>query len=153
MVRNWVTCFLNNTKALSCLLRNARALVATESEVRANVVPCLAIVGANDHMKVFAEQMAGAMPNVELLVIPGCDHLTTPRAERRCRVVGISGSAHAVRRVASDGWLSDARSLDHPIPRDQFPGVCFMNLRAEATVGSFARATLSISEMWLSRGT
>jgi hypothetical protein len=28
-------------------------------------------------MRVFAEQMAGAMPNLELLVIPGCDHATT----------------------------------------------------------------------------
>ena len=79
---NWVTCLLNNTKALSCLLRNASALAATESEVRGNLVPCLAIVGANDHMKVFAEQMAGAMPNVELLVISGCDHLTTPKSRK-----------------------------------------------------------------------
>ena len=64
-------------KALSCLLRNVPALVATESEVRGNVVPCLAIVGGDDHMRVFAEQMAGVMPNLELLVIPGCDHHTT----------------------------------------------------------------------------
>ena len=28
-------------------------------------------------MKVLAEQMAGIMPNLELLVIPGCDHHTT----------------------------------------------------------------------------
>jgi len=74
---NRITCSLNDMKALSCLLRNSPALVATESEVRGNLVPCLAITGGNDHMKVFAEQMAGAMPNVELLVIPRCDHATT----------------------------------------------------------------------------
>ena len=79
---NLITCYFNNTKALSCLLRNAPALVATESEVRSNVVPCLAIVGGNDHMKVLAEQMAAAMPNLELLVIPGCDHHTTPMSRR-----------------------------------------------------------------------
>ena len=74
---NRMTCLLNDIKALSCLLRNSPALVATESEVRGNVVPCLAVVGGNDHMEVFAQQMAAAMPNLELLVIPGCDHFTT----------------------------------------------------------------------------
>jgi len=75
---NFVTCALNNVKALSCLLRNAPALLPSESEVRANIVPCLTIVGANDRMRGFAEQMAGVMPNLELVVIPGCDHHTTP---------------------------------------------------------------------------
>jgi pimeloyl-ACP methyl ester carboxylesterase len=75
---NLVTCAFNDDKALSCLLRNVPALVPTEGEVRGNVVPCLAIVGANDHMKVFADQMAAVMPNLELVVIPGCDHHTTP---------------------------------------------------------------------------
>jgi pimeloyl-ACP methyl ester carboxylesterase len=28
-------------------------------------------------MRLFAEQMAGAMPNLELLILPGCDHFTT----------------------------------------------------------------------------
>ncbi len=74
---NFMTCAFNDMKALSCLLRNAPLLVATESEVRGNAVPCLAIVGGKDHMKVFTEQMAGAMPNLELLVIPGADHFTT----------------------------------------------------------------------------
>lgn len=77
-----LTCWFNDMKALACLLRNAPALVATESEVRSNVVPCLAIVGGDDHMRLFAEQMAGAMPNVELLVIPGCDHFTTPLSRK-----------------------------------------------------------------------
>ena len=72
-----LTCWFNDMKALACLLRNAPTLVATESEVRSNVVPCLAIVGGDDHMRVFAEQMAAAMPNLELLVIPGRDHFTT----------------------------------------------------------------------------
>jgi pimeloyl-ACP methyl ester carboxylesterase len=75
---NHVTCAFNDVRALSCLLRNAPALVPTERDVRSNVVPCLAIVGANDHMRVFAEQMAGVMPNLELVVIPGCDHHSTP---------------------------------------------------------------------------
>ena len=74
---NLITCRFNDMKALSCLLRKVPVLVATESEVRGNVVPCLVIVGQNDHMKLFAEQLAGAMPNLELLIIPGCDHITT----------------------------------------------------------------------------
>ncbi len=74
---NFVTCSFNDMKALSCLLRNVAALVATENEVRGNVIPCLTIVGGYDHMKVLAEQMAGVMPNLDLLVIPGCDHHTT----------------------------------------------------------------------------
>ena len=74
---NLITCWFNDMKALSCLLRKVPVLVATESEVRSNVVPCLAIVGGNDHMKLFAQQLAGAMPNLELLIIPGRDHITT----------------------------------------------------------------------------
>jgi len=62
---NLVTCAFNDVKALSCLLRNVPALVPTEGEVRGNVVPCLAIVGANDHMKVFADQMAAVMPRIQ----------------------------------------------------------------------------------------
>jgi len=72
-----LTSMFNDMKAISCLLRNSPALVATEGEVRGNVVPCLAIVGGDDRMRLFAEQMAGAMPNLELLVLPGCDHFTT----------------------------------------------------------------------------
>ena len=74
---NRMTCALNDMKALSCLLRNLPVLVATESDVQGNVVPCLAIVGENDHMKLFADQLADAMPNLELLVLPRCDHITT----------------------------------------------------------------------------
>ena len=72
-----MTSTFNDMQALSCLLRNSPALVVTEAEVRGNVVPCLTIVGGGDHMKLFAEQMARAMPNLELLVIPGGDHFTT----------------------------------------------------------------------------
>jgi hypothetical protein len=74
---NLMACFFNDMKALSCLLHSVPALMATKSEVRSNVVPCLAIVGANDHMKVFAERMAAVVPNLELLAIPGSDHYTT----------------------------------------------------------------------------
>jgi pimeloyl-ACP methyl ester carboxylesterase len=73
---NLTTCLFNDTKAFSSLMRGMPALVATEDEARSNLVPCLAIVGANDHMKVFAEQMAGVVPNLELLVIPQRDHFT-----------------------------------------------------------------------------
>jgi len=73
---NFMTCSFNDMKAVSCLLHNVQALVATETEMRGNVVPCLAIVGGNDNMKVFADQMAAVMPNLELLVLPGCDHGT-----------------------------------------------------------------------------
>jgi pimeloyl-ACP methyl ester carboxylesterase len=72
-----LTSLFNDMKAISCLLRNSPALVATETEIRSNAVPCLAIVGEDDRMRLFAEQMAGAMPNLELLIIPGCDHFTT----------------------------------------------------------------------------
>jgi pimeloyl-ACP methyl ester carboxylesterase len=72
-----LTSLFNDMKAISCLLRNSPALVATEAEIRSNVVPCLAIVGRDDRMRLFAEQMAGAMPNLELLILPGCDHFTT----------------------------------------------------------------------------
>jgi hypothetical protein len=77
-IGNFITCSFNNTKALSSLLRNAQALVPTETELRGNVVPCLTIVGGDNHMKDFAEQMAQVMPNLELVVVPGRDHHTTP---------------------------------------------------------------------------
>lgn len=73
---NFMMRSFNDMKAISCLLRSVQALVATEADMRGNVVPCLAIVGGDDHMKVFAEQMAAVMPNLESLVLPGCGHGT-----------------------------------------------------------------------------
>ena len=72
-----LTSWFNDMKAIACLLRNTPALLATETEIRSNKVPCLAIVGRDDRMRLFAEQMAGAMPNLELLILPRCDHFTT----------------------------------------------------------------------------
>jgi pimeloyl-ACP methyl ester carboxylesterase len=72
-----LTSSFNDMKAISCLLRNSPALVATETEIRSNRVPCLAIVGGDDRMRLFAEQMACAMPKLELLILPRCDHFTT----------------------------------------------------------------------------
>ncbi len=79
-------------------------------------------------------------------------------------MLGEPASGHHSHRSSAEGVMpksvGDGRrrtglSKERPraVGNDQFPAACFMNLSAVVTVGSFARITLSISEMWLSRGT
>lgn len=67
----------NDTKALAAMLRASSQLSVEESALAANKLPALAIVGGDDPMRPFAEEMAQVTATMRLEVLTGADHLTT----------------------------------------------------------------------------
>jgi pimeloyl-ACP methyl ester carboxylesterase len=67
----------NDVKAVAAALRGMEQLQVTESELRNNRAPALAIIGENDPLKVVADQMAAVMANLAYAVIPNSDHVST----------------------------------------------------------------------------
>lgn len=67
----------NDPDALMAVLSaNEELFTITESELRANTVPVLAIVGELDPERPGVERMAEIMPHLETDVIPGATHIT-----------------------------------------------------------------------------
>ncbi len=75
----------NDPKALAAVVRGWKSLVITEDQLKANRVPTLAIVGADDPLKKGVDQLQGRLSALEkTVVIDGADHITAPaRAEFR----------------------------------------------------------------------
>jgi pimeloyl-ACP methyl ester carboxylesterase len=66
---------VNDTKALAAVARSFKDLAVTDAELKANRVPTLAIVGADDPLKVGVDTLPKRMSDVKLVVIPGSDHM------------------------------------------------------------------------------
>jgi len=67
---------LFDVNAMAAVLRSFPQLEVSEEALRRNTVPALAVIGGVDPIRVFAEQMAAVMANLELVVVPGADHGT-----------------------------------------------------------------------------
>ena len=91
----------NDPLALAAAARGFRRLALTEPALRANRVPTLALIGADDALKSDVDRLATAMAALEVVVIAGSDHLTTPTrkafTENLLRFLG----AHAPAAAAS----------------------------------------------------
>ncbi len=66
----------NDPLALAAAARGFRHLALAEQDLRANQVPVLAIIGERDPLKKDVDRLAGAMSNLEVVVIEGADHGT-----------------------------------------------------------------------------
>ena len=64
----------NDPLALAAVLRGWDGLAVSEENLRANEVPTLAVVGANDPLKVKVDDLDGVMTNLQIVVIPDADH-------------------------------------------------------------------------------
>ena len=64
----------NDPIALAAVLRGWDGFAVSEENLRANEVPTLAVVGANDPLKVKVDDLEGVMSNLEVVVIPDEDH-------------------------------------------------------------------------------
>ncbi len=73
---NFVIKATNDQKALAACVRGMANLSVTEAELRANKVPTLAIVGANDPLKLTVDDLAQVMPELKVHVIDNTDHIT-----------------------------------------------------------------------------
>jgi pimeloyl-ACP methyl ester carboxylesterase len=72
---NQVVTSLNDTKALAAVMRSMRGLGVTEDQLKADKVPTLAIVGEADPLKEGVDALKGRLPDLQIVVIPGADHM------------------------------------------------------------------------------
>jgi len=73
---NTMLMLLNDPKALAAAIRGMRDLNVTKSELQANKVPALSVVGSLDPLKDGVDEMSGVMGSLEVIVIDGVDHMT-----------------------------------------------------------------------------
>jgi pimeloyl-ACP methyl ester carboxylesterase len=75
---NFVLQQVNDELALAAVSRSFHKLqMVNEEELRSLSVPVLQVVGGEDPLRVGVEAMAELVPNLQLVIIPGADHLTT----------------------------------------------------------------------------
>jgi pimeloyl-ACP methyl ester carboxylesterase len=67
----------NDVKALAAVLRGWKGLAVSDKELKANRVPVLAIIGADDPLKKGVDAVKGELSELRVVVIPGADHITT----------------------------------------------------------------------------
>lgn len=73
---NQMLMLTNDPKALAACIRAMPGLAVTESQLEANKVPTLAIIGGKDPLKAGVDELAGCMANLKVVVVDGADHLT-----------------------------------------------------------------------------
>jgi pimeloyl-ACP methyl ester carboxylesterase len=66
----------NDPVALAAVLRTMFAAQPAEERLRANEVPVLAIAGEKDPMRGWAEALGRLAPHVEVVIIPGANHMS-----------------------------------------------------------------------------
>ena len=69
--------WINDQKALACVVRSWLDLMVTEDQLRANQVPVLSIAGTADPLKEGVDNMTGILANHQPVSIEGTNHLTT----------------------------------------------------------------------------
>ena len=74
---NQMLLLTNDAKALAACIRGMGDLAVTETQLRANKVPTLALIGSDDPLKVGVDELQGVMTNLKVEVIDGADHMTS----------------------------------------------------------------------------
>jgi pimeloyl-ACP methyl ester carboxylesterase len=73
---NGMLAAMNDTKALAAVVRSWKELTVSDDRLKANRVPTLALVGADDPLKKGVDEWKGRMANFRVVVIDGADHMT-----------------------------------------------------------------------------
>jgi pimeloyl-ACP methyl ester carboxylesterase len=73
---NQMVTSMNDTKALAACIRGMAGLTVSESQLKSNKVPALALIGSEDPLKLGVDAMQGVMANLKVDVIDGTDHMT-----------------------------------------------------------------------------
>lgn len=66
----------NNSKALAAVVRSWKTLAVSDKQMKANKVPVLALIGANDPLKKNVEDIKDRLANLQVVVIDDTDHIT-----------------------------------------------------------------------------
>ena len=65
----------NDTKALAAVVRGWKELTVSDKELKANRIPVLALIGADDPLKKGVDELRGKLAHLKVVVIPGAEHL------------------------------------------------------------------------------
>jgi pimeloyl-ACP methyl ester carboxylesterase len=65
----------NDARALAAAVRGMKGLTLAASDLKANTVPTLALVGDSDPFKEGVDELQGRVPNLQVVVIKNADHM------------------------------------------------------------------------------
>lgn len=75
---NFTLSAMNDVKAMAAVARSFPGLAVSEEELRGNKVPAILFIGDKDPFKTrTVDRMVGVAKNIEIVVIPNGDHITT----------------------------------------------------------------------------
>ena len=84
----WVmvmTRYLNDGRALAAMIRSIAGITLQQDELGRIRVPVLSVVGSRDPLEAGVEAMKGLVPDHEVVIVPGADHM---QAVRRPELIG-----------------------------------------------------------------
>jgi pimeloyl-ACP methyl ester carboxylesterase len=85
----------NDPSALAAIARGNAALQASETKLRANKLPALAVVGELDPLRPSVDKLAGMMGNLKVVVVPGANHMFAVRRPEFLEALQTFLAAHA----------------------------------------------------------
>lgn len=78
----------NDATALAAVLRGGAGLAVAEAELRAATVPAVAVLGSDDELvREDVARLAGVLPGLEVIQIPGRDHFSVAGDPRFARAI------------------------------------------------------------------
>ena len=69
----------NDTRALAAMARSIPELRPDRAKLEANTVPCMCVIGERDPNRADVDAMLEYMPNLDISVVDGADHMTAFR--------------------------------------------------------------------------
>ena len=73
-----MTGYFSDQQALAAMVQGLPGLAVSQQQLRHIAIPVCAIVGSQDPFRSGAEAMVGVLPDLQLTVVAGADHLRTP---------------------------------------------------------------------------
>src|SRR5262249_14364974 len=67
----------DKSKVLADVVRSWKTLAVSQEQLKANTVPTLALIGADDPLKQSVDLIKDELANLKVVVIDGTDHMTT----------------------------------------------------------------------------
>jgi pimeloyl-ACP methyl ester carboxylesterase len=100
---NQMLMLTNDQKALAACIRGMQGLAVTETQLRANKVPTLCLIGDQDPLKAGVDDMEKVMSNLKVDVIKGTDHATAFRSPLFVEDLQAFLAGHAAKVPAAAG--------------------------------------------------
>lgn len=99
----FVTRYLNDGQALGDMVRALPELAVEEVDLRGISVPLCSIVGSRDPLKAGVDAMQGLVPDLEVTVLEGADHIRAPRRPELLSALKSFLRQHSPRGSQHDG--------------------------------------------------